>query len=113
MAPSPGPWISRNPPPYWQARAESMVGKSVLVGITRHSAGDEFIGREQFFGLIESVDNVKGFCLRTTAGEIEWLPPVLNSFERAEPGEYRLKSTGELVEDPDFISTWVLNEAPK
>jgi hypothetical protein len=32
------------------------------------------------------------------------LPPILEAFEPAEPGEYRLRSTGEVVVDPDVLA---------
>ena len=37
-------------------------------------------------------------------GEIEWLPPDLRAFKKARPGEYRLRSTGEVVLDPDYTT---------
>ena len=36
------------------------------------------------------------------------LPPDLRNYEPAAPGEYRLRSTGEVVADPDFISNWTI-----
>ena len=34
------------------------------------------------------------------------LPPAPSVYYVAEPGEYRLRSTGELVVNPDFVTTW-------
>ena len=42
--------------------------------------------------------------------EIYWLPPHLEAFQPAEPGEYRLRSTGEVLVDPDFVSTWTIEK---
>ena len=39
------------------------------------------------------------------------LPPDLNSTKRARQGEYKLRSTGEVVVNPDFLATWNLNRA--
>jgi hypothetical protein len=35
------------------------------------------------------------------------LPPDFRSLELAKRGEYRLKSTGEVINDPDYLSYWV------
>jgi hypothetical protein len=85
-----------------------MIGKTVLVGKT-YVRGDEAVEQVQFHGLIEEVDERAGFALRRADnGELEWLPPDLRAYQPAEPGEYTLRSTGEVVDDPDFISTWIV-----
>jgi hypothetical protein len=45
-------------------------------------------------------------------GELFWLPPDIRAFQDAQPGEYRLRSTGEIVVDPDFITNWTINHPP-
>lgn len=96
--------------PSWNAlAAEAMVGKLVIVGITRMTAdGPE---QEQMFGVVKSADATKGFELQlqgTREGETYRLPPHAQNFFPAPPGEYRLRSTGEVVVDPDYTSTWTL-----
>lgn len=41
-------------------------------------------------------------------GEILSLPSDLRAIEPAPEGEYRLHSTGEVVVNPDFLSTWTV-----
>ncbi|MFX0060574.1 MAG: hypothetical protein ACFFC7_00125 [Candidatus Hermodarchaeota archaeon] len=36
------------------------------------------------------------------------LPPDLSAFQKAEPGDYRLRSTGEVVINPDFTVLWTV-----
>lgn len=85
-----------------------MIGKTVLVGKT-YVRGDEAVEQVQFHGLIEEVDERSGLALRRADnGDLEWLPPDLRAYKPAEPGEYTLRSTGEVVDDPDFISTWIV-----
>lgn len=36
------------------------------------------------------------------------LPPDPQAFDRAAPGHYHLRSTGETVVDPAFLSTWTV-----
>jgi len=40
--------------------------------------------------------------------EVECLPPDLRAFRKAEPGEYRLKSSDEVVVDPDYLASWTI-----
>jgi hypothetical protein len=85
-----------------------MIGKTVLVGKT-YVRGDEVVETVQFHGLVEATDERTGFALRRAdTGKLEWLPPDLRAFWPAEPGEYTLRGTGEIIEDPDFISTWTV-----
>lgn len=37
------------------------------------------------------------------SGEAFTLPPFMDELEEAPPGEYKLRSTGEVVINPDFI----------
>jgi len=38
------------------------------------------------------------------------MPPDLDAIAPAKPGEYRLKSTGEIVVDTDFLATWEVRQ---
>ena len=95
--------------------AETVIGMRILIGLT-HSAHENTPARyEQLHGVIMSADIKQGFRIAlqgTRAGEDYWLPPQTANFVRAEPGIYRLRSTGEEVENPDYISNWTI-EAPK
>ncbi len=35
-----------------------------------------------------------------------WLPPALEHYEPADLGEYRLRSTGHVVSNPDYLATF-------
>jgi hypothetical protein len=96
--------------PAWDdARAQAMVGSHVLVGLTRIGpTGDRY---EQMFGTVRSASAATGFEIELAGsrkGETYWLPPHIDAFESAPPGEYRLKSTGEVVLDPDYLATWTI-----
>jgi hypothetical protein len=41
-------------------------------------------------------------------GKKRWLPPDLSQLKPADPGNYRLKSTEEVVIDPDYLSVWTV-----
>jgi hypothetical protein len=38
------------------------------------------------------------------------LPPDLQSFHEAPPEEYRERSSGEIIVNPDFTTMWEVNE---
>ena len=99
--------------PAWDAaKAQAIVGSHVLIGITRHKA--EGVTQEQMFGEVVEAHARHGFKVAldgSRRGETYWLPPHIDNFVAAQPGEYRLRSTGETVVDPDYISTWTI-EAP-
>src|SRR5690348_7856636 len=100
-------------PPFWQEKANRMVGKTVLVGMT-FLRNDEEVDRTQFHGPIEKVDEKAGIAIRRRDNdEIEWLPPDLRAYFPADEGVYTLKTTGEEVHDPDFLTTWTIDLPPE
>jgi|GEM_PF-147421 len=98
---------SDNQPRWDVAQAERLHGATVLVGLTfEEPEGPQL---EQFFGTVMSTDPHEGITLRlegSRSGELYTLPPDLRAFFPAPPGSYRLRQTGEVVEDPDYTTTW-------
>lgn len=82
-----------------------LPGKVILVGLTYYTHDKQFIEQKQFHGTVIRADE-KGILIRKSDGEETMLPPDLRSTKAAPPGEYRERSTGEIVENPDFLSTW-------
>jgi hypothetical protein len=88
-------------------RASAFLGKRVLAGLTyRDRSGAET--RRQVHGVIVRIDAREGVVIALPNGEAFRLPPDLDGYERAAPGRYTLSSTGEIVEDPDLVGTWVI-----
>jgi hypothetical protein len=86
-----------------------MQGKIMLVGITYADPQGEHL--EQCFGEVISADQARGVSLRLAgnrSGEVFWLPPDLRSVFLARPGSYRVRTTGEIVENPDYTATWTI-----
>jgi hypothetical protein len=90
----------------------SLVGKTVLIGFTRLDHDDELIERAEKFGRIVSVDPDGGIKVDVGEPELFTLPPKPENFHDARPGVYRLRSTGETVEDPDLTTVWTIKEPP-
>ena len=90
-----------------------LIGKRVLVGITTLDFHGNLRSQEQVHGRIDIADPKQGLLIELQGvgdGRKYSLPPDLRSFEYAPSGEYRLRSTGEVVTDPDFLVTWTVKQ---
>jgi hypothetical protein len=91
---------------------DDLVGKTILLGLTFADSDGNIVERVQRHGVVESADPEEGVAVRLVApgqswdGELYRLPPDLSNVSEASPGAYRLRSTGETIVDPDFISSW-------
>ncbi|MCC6140400.1 MAG: hypothetical protein IT389_07270 [Nitrospira sp.] len=96
--------------PYFDAEeARAIIGKHLLVGVTHRNHADEITGIEQFHGEIIRASREEGIIIRLSGSDKErWVPPDLSRLEPAAPGNYRLKGSGEVVVNPDFLSTWTV-----
>ena len=96
--------------PLWDPKlAVELIGKRVLVGITDLAADGAVVRQRQFHGHAIRADRRLGIALRlggSRAGEELVLPPDTRAFRPAAPGEYPLRGTGEVVTDPDYLTTW-------
>lgn len=91
-----------------------LVGKVLLVGVSYFAADGSFIEQEQFYGKVISASKDSGIALDldgNRVGEQFSLPPDTRSVYRAALGEYRLRSTGEVVVDPDYTATYTVQKS--
>ena len=86
-------------------------GRRILVGITRVAADGSY-EQEQFVGTASLEDHQTYALMRLKCddGEIRDYPFDARSLQRAPAGEYRLRSTGEIVRNPDFLMTWTVTK---
>jgi hypothetical protein len=101
--------------PTWDdARAQWLIGKVALVGMTRLAAdGKTVVAKEQFHGVIEAAERAAGIrisCRGQADIETMMLPPTTKPFLDAKPGDYTLKSTGEIIRNPDVTVSWTITE---
>jgi len=82
------------------------VNKTVIVGANYADGNDEVVEVRQFVGVVESADETSGIVIRLRNGEALELPPAFGAFQPAEPGDYTLTSTLEIVRDPDYLVVW-------
>ena len=83
------------------------VGKRLLVGVTETDENGKPIDQLQVHGTIVRLNRQEGLVLRLADGSEFKLPPDVRRIRKAKPGQYRLRSTGEVVVDPDFTAAWL------
>lgn len=115
------PWMPSDipdggpPPPWDQDEGDGLVGQLLLAGFTYLAAdGKTVTSQVQFWGKIVSA-TPKGIAVKCEGevwkGQTVNLPPHLSMFLAARPGEYRLRSTGETVKDPDLTTAWTISQS--
>jgi hypothetical protein len=95
-------------PAFDRELANRVIGKRVLVGLTYERHDGTVDHQSQVHGVVTRADEETIAIALSGTGEVFPLPPDLRSFQVARPGEYRLRSTGEVVVDPDFIANWTI-----
>ena len=96
-------------PPFDERRAAALVGKYVLIGLTYYDADGGLVEQLQMHGTIVAAVAGRGIDVAlkgTRLGQTYTLPPDLRALQPARPGEYRLRSTGEVITDPDVTCAW-------
>lgn len=86
-----------------------LVGKYVIIALDEVDSDGNVLARSELHGRIVGAVESKGVYVELrgrSAGETFTLPPCTESFINAPPGRYRLRSTGELVAQPDLIAHW-------
>jgi hypothetical protein len=78
----------------------------LLVGISRYDADGSLASHQQVHGAIVEASETAGIVLRQADGDTFAVPPALEMLVSAEPAIYRIRSTGEEIENPDFLITF-------
>lgn len=94
-----------------ETKAKEFIGKTVLIGITDLDSEGKPIKQRQFFGTITEISVKNGMTVTSKNNSTQMaFPPDLTALQPAKPGMYRLRTTGEVVTDPDFLTTWEFKE---
>jgi hypothetical protein len=91
------------------SKQNTYLGQTVLAGITTiqvTSGQVQLIGQQQIFGTIKRINFTDGVVLQLANAEEFKLPPDLTLLQLAQPGEYELQASGEVVKNPKFITQW-------
>jgi len=89
------------------AQAEKMLGKTVLVSLTCMNDFGDLDAFEQFSGEILKINHEDGLVvMRADTGEEFSLPPDLDHYQQAKPGDYKLAESDTIVKNPDYLVEW-------
>ncbi|WP_025898206.1 hypothetical protein [Sneathiella glossodoripedis] len=91
---------------------KELIGKHLLVGLTYFDREGEITERLQLHGKITAVGEETVWFMREDNGEEFSIPFDEEAIHPAEPGEYQMKDSDEIVVDPDFVSTWSIQQGP-
>ena len=90
-------------------KVAQMINKHIIVGITIKNHDGTLLEQKQMHGDIIRINEKEGIVIKLHNSDTEYkLPPHLNSVQVAPEGEYRFKSTGEIVVNPDFMTSWTI-----
>ncbi len=88
-----------------EAFGDEYIGRSLLLGVTYTGPEGELRRQEQVVGTIMVVDFDEGIVVSCEPdGRPFVLPGDPSRVEKAPPAEYRLRSTGQVVTNPDYLA---------
>lgn len=94
-------------PPLDESRPADYIGKVILVGVTYLDHKGRFLDQKQWAGAIDAFSNKDGIRIKRRDSESYFcLPPDAEALEKAPPGSYRLRSSGEVIDNPDYLAAW-------
>ena len=106
-------WQGDSPKPDFDEEfASTLTAKYILIGITYLNHDGSLNELVQMHGVVEAAtpEGIKISLRGSREGETWTMPPVLDAITPANPGVYTLRGSSEVVEDPDFLSTWTVNK---
>ena len=89
--------------------AAELLGTDVLVGVTLVDHAGRVKELRQFHAQVVQASAEDGVTLVDAEGGEHWLPFDREAYEPAEPGEYELRSTGQKVMDPTWLTKWIVS----
>ena len=99
--------------PVWDEDvAAELIGKLVLIGLTEYDDAENVVKQWQLHGHIVETRKGEGIVVAlegVRAGETYMLPPSTSAFIKGNPGAYTLRTTKEVIHDPDLLATWRIN----
>ena len=90
----------------WKQLQKYLQERLVLIGLTFIDSNGEVIEQYQTHGIIQELTDDGIFRILRKDGTVFQMPYDKDTIKQAAKGEYRERSTGVIVKDPDFIMTW-------
>lgn len=90
----------------WRELRNQLKGKVFLIGLTFIDQEEEIIELYQTHGTVVRLTVDGFFKIRRKDKSVFTIPYDKDTIKAAKAGEYREKSTGEIIKNPDYIMTW-------
>ena len=112
MKETPQGWSGNSAHEFDSAAADIYLGKYILIGVTYMNSAGEVEDSVQMHGVVESAsrDGIKVSLKGERDGQSWTMPADPSAISPAQPGRYQLPETGEIIENPDFICTWMVQK---
>jgi len=112
MKETPQGWSGNSAQEFDSAAADIYLGKYILIGVTYMNSAGEVEDSVQMHGVVESAsrDGIKVSLRGERDGQSWTMPADPSAISPAQPGRYQLPETGEIIENPDFICTWMVQK---
>jgi len=84
----------------------------VIIGLSYVDKSDNVIETVQLHGRVMRINSTEGIVVQREDKQEEYkLPLDFDAFQPAQSGEYKLNTTGEIIVDPDFTSSWSIKKS--
>jgi len=112
MRPIPYSWSGGQSANFDAAAAAQYVGKYILIAVAYLDAEGKQEDSVQMHGVIKtaSADGITVALKGERDGKTWTMPADPTAISSAAPGRYKLPETDEIVENPDFITTWAVQK---
>jgi hypothetical protein len=96
----------------WRQLRNHLKGKVFLIGLNFVDQNEEIIEQYQTHGTVNKLTIDGFFKIRRADNTIFTIPYEKDTIKEALEGEYREKTTGEIITNPDYIMTWEIKTTP-
>ena len=90
----------------WEELQIYIKGKLFLIGLSFVDKNGDLIEQYQTHGTVVELTNDGLFKLEREDNSIFQMPYDKETINKADKGEYRERSTGQIIKDPDFLMSW-------
>lgn len=92
---------------------QEYLNKQLLIGLTILDPDENVLTQIQFAGRIIRINEHEGIVVERARGHGDFtLPLEPEALKPAAPGKYRMRSSGRVFDNPDFLTTWTVKLEP-
>jgi hypothetical protein len=96
----------------WEDLHDLLQGCTLLIGLTFVDGNGHVVEQYQTHGTFETFTTDYRMQIRRPDGTLFRLPYEPETISEAAPGEYRERSTGTVITDPDYLVRWTITVNP-